>query len=471
MKEKRMQVRAALAALLLGGCLLLSGCGEKSYTVIFDLNGGELVSGERVQMVMEGDAAAAPETVNGNRPLSWDRDYSNITADTTVTAQWGPASYTVTFDLSGGELVSGETEQVVEEGTSAEAPQAENGRMELSWDRDFSDVTEDMTVTAQWNKVEMDTADLAEFVQARTVTVNVVTHTDSEVSGSGFFVDGAGTIVTNYHVIDGASQIDVLVSSGGRYDVTEIVDFSALYDLAILKINMEGNEYLELEQQPARAGEKVYAVGSPLGTLTGTFTAGTISSTLRKLGKIECLQMDAAISSGNSGGPLVNGYGDVIGINTFQYLDGENLNLAIKVGMLDQLARDKHWSIQEYREWYATETARSYSPWDEDGNYYYSTVNTYQTVTGVSCLMSVRDDEDAEGYYDCCDYYFYSYDAEHYDQYIDYLKRIGYEYNDTMNRDNGCISYLYYNEKDNIYVLLDVWAEDEIMAIEVAMLY
>lgn len=89
----------------------------------------------------------------------------------------GTPSYTVTFDLNGGELVSGETEQTVEEGSAAQAPEVVNGRLELSWDKDFSNITEDTVVTAQWNKVPMDTVELAEYVQDRTVTVNVTTIT------------------------------------------------------------------------------------------------------------------------------------------------------------------------------------------------------------------------------------------------------------------------------------------------------
>ncbi|HQQ89604.1 MAG TPA: trypsin-like peptidase domain-containing protein [Oscillospiraceae bacterium] len=363
----------------------------------------------------------------------------------------GKRNYTVTFDLNGGGLVSGETVQTVAEGSSAVAPEATNGRLELSWDKDFTNVTGDMTVTAQWNKVAMSTTDLAAYVQERTVTVNVETITGGSAAGSGFFIDDQGTIVTNYHVIDGATSMSVEVSDGATYSVQKIIDFSQVYDLALLKIDVTGNSYLELSAESVKTGEQVYAVGSALGTLTGSFTAGTVSSTSRAVGMIDCIQMDAAISSGNSGGPLVNIYGDVVGINTYSYVDGENLNLAIKPSTLDVLPRDKNYTVNDYKEWYITETSRSYSPYDGT-NYYYSTVNTYQVVSGAECLYSVDSYGNySEGYYDCSEFYMYDYAVSEYDAYVTYLKSIGFVFQDSETFDEGT-SYYYMNEKDGILV-------------------
>lgn len=365
----------------------------------------------------------------------------------------GTASYTVTFDLNGGELVSGELVQTVEEGSAAMAPVAENGRLALSWDQSFDAVTGDMTVTAQWEKVPMNTTDLAEYVQERTVTVNVETITGSSSAGSGFFIDDQGTIITNFHVVEMAADISVEVSDGGKYDVATVVDYSNVYDLAVLKIDVTGNPYLEFSDEEVRTGEQVYAVGSALGTLTGSFTSGTVSSVKRSVGLIDCIQMDAAISHGNSGGPLVNAYGDVVGINTFSYSDGESLNLAIKPSMLEKLSMDKNKSVNEFKEWYITESSRSYSPWDYE-DFYYSLLHTYQLVTGAQCLYSVEEDSRYEGYYDMCEYYIYNYVVSEYDAYVDYLKANGFEYMDTETFSGGT-SYYYYNEKD--YTMVDLF--------------
>ena len=327
-------------------------------------------------------------------------------------------------------------------------------------------------------KKPMDTADLAEFVQERTVTVNVEKITGSKSSGSGFFIDSEGTIVTNFHVIDLAQAISVEMDNGASYPVTEIVDFSNLYDLAILKIDVKDHPYLELAEKDARTGEQVYAVGSALGTLTGSFTGGMVSSTKRTYGEIDCIQMDAAISPGNSGGPLVNVYGEVVGINTASYTSGENLNLAIKVSELDRLAKDKNWSVKEFKEWYEQESSRSWSPTykksDGSTGYLYSLVNNYQTVTGAKCLQSCDNGEEGkkvDGYRDMFDYYIYEYNTSEYDKYVEYLKSIGFEYEDSETKDNWTgTSYYYYNEKDEImidlYVLKDfsqiwIWPTSE----------
>lgn len=454
--------RYKLSVLLFAFCLLmLCSCGKKEYVVTFDLNGGQLVQGETKQEIEEGMAAVAPVVKNGNMTLEWDKDFSNVTEDMQVTAQWSKNNYVVTFDLNGGELVEGDVKQEVEEGMSASAPEVKNGRMALEWDKDFSNVTEDIKVTAQWSKQPMETTELAEYVQERTVTVNVTSILGNESVGSGFFIDNQGTIVTNYHVIDKGSEMTVQASDGGNYDVQYIIDFSPVYDLAILKIDITDNPYLEFEEESVKAGEQVYAVGSALGTLTGSFTAGTVSSTSRTIGLIDCIQIDAAISHGNSGGPLVDSYGDVVGINTFSYGEGENLNLAIKPTVLEKLSRDKNFTVSDFKEWYITESSRSYSPYNGE-HFYYSLINTYSTVTGVSCLASSDGENTIEGYNDCYQYYFYKYDASNYDDYVDYLKGIGFKYNDSKQTEAG-MTYYYYNEKDNILMELRISSDNTIL--------
>lgn len=450
-------------------CMLFAACSRK-YTVTFRLNGGTLVSGELVQTVDAGDDAVAPKVEMKNMTLSWNKDFSEVSRDMVVTAQWTPICYNVRFDLNGGELISGETEQRVEAGTAAVAPEAANGRLQLSWDTDFSNISGDTVVTAQWEKVKMDTADLAEYVQERTVTVNTETISGSKGTGSGFFIDEEGTIVTNWHVIEGAADINVMVSGGGKYDVEKIVDFSEVMDLAIIKIDIGSSEYLELCGEAARSGEKVYAVGSALGTLTGSFTSGIISSTKRMIGNVEYLQMDAAISNGNSGGPLVNEYGEVVGINTLSYVNGENLNMAIKIETLEKLKRDKNWSVREFTEWYTRETARSYSPWDGEDAYYYSTINTYQTVTGRECICSLSGDDVIEGYVDCCEQYAYEYDAAEFDQYVEYLKGIGFAFEDSRTESDGSLDYIYYNEKESVFAITQISAGNLYLLISICQL-
>lgn len=315
--------------------------------------------------------------------------------------------------------------------------------------------------------VPMSTVELAEYVQDRTVTVNVETFNGCSSTGSGFFIDDEGTIVTNFHVIDKAESISVEIGTGATYNVSKIVDFSNLYDLAILKIDVGGQPYLELVDSDARTGEQVFAVGSALGTLKGSFTGGYVSSVKRTYGRIDCIQMDAAISPGNSGGPLVNLYGQVVGVNVASYNSGENLNLAIKASTLELLARDKNWTVKDFKEWYEQEANRSWSPWyiDEDGeqHWQYSLVNTYQQVTGSPCLRSCLETasgkiKTTDGYDYENDYFVYKYSAKEYDDYVNYLKSVGFDYDSSENYSDGT-SYYYYNEKDGI--LIDIFVSKD----------
>lgn len=370
-------------------------------------------------------------------------------------------TYSVKFDINGGTLVSGELEQSVKKGEDAVPPEVVNGNLELEWSGNYTNIQGNTTITASWSKKEMDRSELAEYVQERTITVNVECKGNSTSTGSGFFIDSDGTFVTNYHVIDQGNKITVDTSNWGSFDVQYVVDFSPAYDIAVLKIDKEDCPYLEFAEDDARVGEDVFAVGSALGVLTGTFTAGTVSNASRMIGVIDCIQTDASISKGNSGGPLVNAYGEVVGINTYSYMIGDSLNFAIKPSVLDHLDMDKNYTISQFKEWYDIESARSYSPYDEDGDYYWSLINTYQAVTGVSCQYSIDDNSEViKGYKDCCMCYVYNYTSADYEKYVDYLKSWGFEYDDC-DIDEDYIDYSYVNELEGYRWDLVVFSEDD----------
>ena len=323
-------------------------------------------------------------------------------------------------------------------------------------------------------KKEMSTPDLAEYVQQRTVTVTVQDKDGNSGSGSGFFIDDEGTVVTSYHVIDAADSISLEISDGGKYDVKKIVDFSEVYDIAVLKVDLENNPYLDICQDRSRTGETVYAVGSSLGFLNGTFSNGIISNASRTVGIIDCVQTTAAISQGNSGGPLVNAYGEVIGINAFSYTDGENLNLAVDVDMLQELSMDKNWNMSQYREWYKKEIDRSYKVWNYTlEQWELSKINTYQHITGRECFASDYDfnvlDGDTEsiveGYHDNYGVFFYEYDVKEFDSYTEYLNTIGFVYKESEDYQEG-ISYFYENEFSGYKMDIFVMEGNEYVIIE-----
>jgi S1-C subfamily serine protease len=141
-----------------------------------------------------------------------------------------------------------------------------------------------------------------------------------EGQGSGFVFDKEGHILTNYHVIADARQVEVTLHNRKKYKAT-IVGTDKSHDLAIVQIKAADLQPMTLgDSTNLQVGQKVYAIGNPFG-LAGTLTRGIVSS-IRQVqepdGLVieEAIQTDAAINPGNSGGPLLNWHGEVIGINT-----------------------------------------------------------------------------------------------------------------------------------------------------------
>lgn len=159
-------------------------------------------------------------------------------------------------------------------------------------------------------------------------------------TGSGFFVTEDGYIVTNQHVVNGGQQIKISTADGGEYDGTLVWSDESL-DLAVIKVDIKGAAPLSLgDSDNLRVGQRVIAVGNPLGlAYSRTVTAGIISAIDRTLVADNTLiaegliQTDAAINSGNSGGPLVNMNGEVIGVNTYKQQQGEGLGFAIPINL------------------------------------------------------------------------------------------------------------------------------------------
>ena len=141
-----------------------------------------------------------------------------------------------------------------------------------------------------------------------------------DAAGSGFIITADGYVVTNYHVIEGAQTISVALDDGRIFPAV-ITGSDSRNDLAVLKINTTGLPTVKLgDSKNLEVGELAVAIGNALGELKGTVTAGIISATDRQVTienqSLVLLQTDAAINAGNSGGALINSFGEVIGINT-----------------------------------------------------------------------------------------------------------------------------------------------------------
>ena len=189
------------------------------------------------------------------------------------------------------------------------------------------------------------------------ITVDVVTTnwwgmtTSGAAAGSGFVITEDGYIVTNYHVINvqGAQTITVAMYDGTTYPA-EVVGFDESHDLAVLKIDASGLQTVVLgDSDSLVVGEPVAAIGNPLGELTFSLTTGVISALDRTVTMdsgtvMDLLQTDCAINSGNSGGPLFNEYGEVIGITNAKYSSSssgqasiDNIGFAIPIDQVKDL--------------------------------------------------------------------------------------------------------------------------------------
>ena len=154
-------------------------------------------------------------------------------------------------------------------------------------------------------------------------------------TGTGFVMSSDGKIVTNYHVIDEAYYADIVINNT-RYTISSVLAYDANIDLAVVKINATGLTTANICKNAVQTGEVVYAIGSSKG-LTNTFSQGIITQAQRVMNGVVYIQHDAAISGGNSGGPLINVYGEVIGINTMSRVDSQNINMAVFTAELDNL--------------------------------------------------------------------------------------------------------------------------------------
>ena len=183
-------------------------------------------------------------------------------------------------------------------------------------------------------RIVPDATEIYDKVAKSMVEITMVTDKKEDSLGSGFFI-GDGMILTNYHVIENASSINVIDYEGKEFEVTSIYDYNKEFDLAVLGVKGT-KEALPISLDKVVAGEKVYTVGSPYG-YTGTFSSGIVGAASRIIEKVDYIQITAPISRGNSGGPLLNRFGEVIGVNTLTRTDAQNLNFSLNISYLKQL--------------------------------------------------------------------------------------------------------------------------------------
>lgn len=283
-------------------------------------------------------------------------------------------------------------------------------------------------------------------------TVELSAYSNGYISkGTGFFISADGNIVTNYHVIKGANKIEVLAPDGKTYAVTRVLSYNKNIDLAIVKINAKTTPAVINYSLP-ETGDTIYTLGSS-NSLTDTFSSGMVSNARRTVKEfnpnVEYIQITAPVSHGNSGGPLINSKGEVIGINTWCFTDGQNLNFAIPSKYIKQLSLknpieiskfgnyDKNLSLNTLKN-YIKENGKKDSSGDgcyltdvvyaEDNVYFFWVYYYYKTAT-ISFDISFDSLTDYSGYY---------YTLE-YDESSDFHSVMGsFFYNDGDNDNMSC---------------------------------
>jgi len=168
--------------------------------------------------------------------------------------------------------------------------------------------------------------------------------------GSGFFLSQSGDIITNYHVLQGADSAEVKTSDGKTYPITYIIAGDEQSDIICLSVDIPSQYVhpLSLSATVPEVGERIIVYGSPLG-LEKTVSDGIVSAIREVPGYGKLIQITAPISPGSSGSPVLNMKGEVIGIATFQFIEGQNLNFAIpseRIANLD-LTEEKETSVGE----------------------------------------------------------------------------------------------------------------------------
>lgn len=154
--------------------------------------------------------------------------------------------------------------------------------------------------------------------------------------GTGFFIESSGIGVSNYHVFDGGGSWTIQTSDDNTYNVTNILEYSEDFDYVIFQVeNRRQFPTLPIAKSTPLKGEDIIVLGNPRG-LESTLTRGIVSSIRELKGVNDALiQVDAAISPGSSGSPVINLKGEVIGIATMKLLECENCNFAMNIRVID----------------------------------------------------------------------------------------------------------------------------------------
>lgn len=202
-----------------------------------------------------------------------------------------------------------------------------------------------------------------------------VIYTDNGL-GSGFAID-KNTIITNAHVVSGFSTVTVKLY-GGKSCVGKVTKIDKNIDLALIQVDESLTPLKLVSEDSISIGKEVYAIGAP-EDIPYTMTKGIVSAKNRKIKNNQYIQIDASINSGNSGGPLINENGEVIGINTMKLLEAEGIGFAIGTSTINDFINNT-----------TQESSNSVDEQEQDNNSKQSDIETkYKKVTAENEKLKI----------------------------------------------------------------------------------
>ena len=251
--------------------------------------------------------------------------------------------------------------------------------------------------------------------------------TTAAVSGSGFILSADGYIATNYHVVENGTSIKVTLFNGQEY-MAKLMGYNKNKDIAVLKVDAQNLPCVTLgDSDKVLVGEQIMAIGNPLGELTFSLSVGVVSAMNREVYfeegiKMELIQTDCAINSGNSGGAMFNAYGEVVGIATGKYSGAtgsgtyiDNIGFAVPINDIKDMVRqviEKGYTsraylgitfinVDERMQLYGVPKGASVSSVDEKSPAKQGGLRTYDVITAFNG-QKVENKEDLVAAVDAC---------------------------------------------------------------------
>lgn len=255
--------------------------------------------------------------------------------------------------------------------------------------------TTEKSQTEITQKSELNASDI--YSKSKDKVALIISYDQSGIptsQGSGFFIS-KDSLITNYHVIEGASRVDIkIIGEDKMIRGSKIISASEKHDIAIIKTKKEFNYFQTDSLNDEIIGSKIFTIGNPRG-LEGTISEGIISAKRKE--DYDLIQITAPISPGNSGGPLINEKGNVIGISTFTLTNSQNLNFAVPIKYIKECTKYNYKPISKKRKKIKDKTAVTISNFKKEAlqefefiSFKNHTTNFIKSVTGVLIYKDMK---------------------------------------------------------------------------------